>query len=167
MGIRDVGDGVAMTLERQLAGLAIDTCLPTMQRLAPSPIQSAQTRQDHLYPQVYTLQILTKGDKLTCRLLDNDAIPYKNRRRVSENRLRVKGLDIKTTDILVIKASYGYLSSLPRGLRLERVTVDGEDLVYKSLINVSERHIGDKLTTYLKLRSAGIKWKVPELKGEF
>ncbi|KAL2194749.1 hypothetical protein P885DRAFT_80055 [Corynascus similis CBS 632.67] len=130
-------------LERQLAGLAIDACLPTMQRLASSPIQSAQTLQDHLYPQIFTLQILTEGDKLTCRSLDNDAIPPKNRRLVLENRLRAMGLDIETTDIPVIKASQ----------------------VILSLINVSERHIGDELATYLKLRSASIKWKVPELKG--
>ncbi|KAL2139344.1 hypothetical protein VTI28DRAFT_5306 [Corynascus sepedonium] len=111
-------------LERQLAGLAIDACLPTMQRLAPSPIQGAQTLQDYFYPQVYTLQILTEV--------------------------------IKASQVILVHCLQGYVW---------RVTVDGEDLVYKSLVNVSEGNIGDELATYLKLSSVVITWKVPELKG--
>ncbi|KAL2199419.1 hypothetical protein P885DRAFT_67446 [Corynascus similis CBS 632.67] len=149
-------------LERQLAGLAIDACLPTMQRLAPSSIQGAQTLQDYLYPQVYTLQILTEGENLTCRSLNNDAIPPEDRRSVSEDRLRAMGLNITTTDIPVIKASQVILVRCLQGY-VWRVRVDGEDLVYKSLVNVSEGHIGDELATYLKLRSVGITWKVPEI----
>ncbi|KAK4247325.1 hypothetical protein C7999DRAFT_41384 [Corynascus novoguineensis] len=112
-------------LERQLASLAIDACLPTMQHLALSPIQAAQTLQDYyLHPQVYTLQILTEV--------------------------------IKASQVILVRCLQGYVW---------RVTVDREDLVYKSLINVFEGHIGDELATYLKLRSASIKWKVPKLKG--
>lgn len=45
------------------------------------------------------------------------------------------------------------------------MTVAGGDLVYKSLVSVFPENIGDELGTYLKLRSAGIDLKVPELRG--
>jgi hypothetical protein len=151
-------------LTRQLAGLVSDACLPAMQRLAPTRILAAETLHDHLYPPVYTLQVLTEGDNLTCHKLDNDAVPAEHDRSVSEDKLRIMELDMRTTDIPVVKASQVMLVRRLQG-RVWRVTVDGEDLVYKSLINVSEPTMGDELATYLKLRSAGVELRVPTLKG--
>lgn len=153
-------------LERQLADLAIEACLPTMQRLAPTPIQGVQTLQDHLHPEIHTLQVLTQGGKLACHSLNNSVIPPEESRSVSAEKLRAMGLDIETTDIPVVQASQVMLGRCLKGY-VWRVTVDGEDLVYKSLINVTRRHIGDELATYLRFRSAGVQWKVPELKGGF
>ena len=153
-------------LERQLADLAIEACLPTMQRLAPTPIQGVQTLQDHLHPEIHTLQVLTQGGKLACHSLNNGVIPPEESRSVSAEKLRAMGLDIETTDIPVVQASQVMLGRCLKGY-VWRVTVDGEDLVYKSLINVTRRHMGDELAMYLKFRSAGVQWKVPELKGGF
>jgi hypothetical protein len=73
------GDGVWSTakqqatrrLKKQLADLAVDACLPTMRRLAPTEIPPAQTLQDTLYPPTYTLQVFTEDGKLACRTLDD------------------------------------------------------------------------------------------------
>jgi hypothetical protein len=153
-------------LERQLAALVIDACLPTMQNLAPTPIPAAKTLHDHLHPVVYTLQVLTEGDSLTCHELDSDAIPPEPRRSVSGDKLRAMKLDIETTDIPVIKTSQVILVRHLQSY-VWRVTVDGQDLIYKSLVNIFEPSIGKELATYLKLRSAGLKGKLPELKGGF
>ncbi|KAK3896520.1 hypothetical protein C8A05DRAFT_39941 [Staphylotrichum tortipilum] len=151
-------------LQQQLASLLADACLPTMRRLAPTPIPAAKTLQDYLYPQVYTLQVLTEGDHLTCITLDSDAGIPDEYQSVPKDRLRTMGLDIETTDIPVVKASHVILVRRLQGY-VWRVTVDREDLVYKSLVNVFPENIGDELGTYLKLRSAGIDLKVPELRG--
>ncbi len=151
-------------LTDQLANLAVEACLPTMRRLAPTPIPAAQTLQDHLYPKVHHLQVLTESASLTCRTLDADTGVAKEHHSVSIDRLRAMGLDINTTDIPILKASQVVLVRHLQSY-VWRVTVDGEDLVYKSLVNVFEETVGDELATYLKLRSAGLGLKVPELKG--
>ena len=82
MGIRDVGDGVAMTLVLivQFNGVrfSIVAADPDDDGVGQALVPAAQTLQDHLHPQVHTLQILTEGDKITCRSLDNDDIPPEN-----------------------------------------------------------------------------------------
>jgi hypothetical protein len=151
-------------LEKQLADMAADACLTTMQRLAPTPILAAETLQDHLYPQTYTLQILTEGGKLTCRTPDGyTGTP--ELQPVSEKRLRAMELDIETTDVPVVKASQVLLVRRLQGF-VWRVTVHREEMVYKSATNVSEDTIGDELAIYLKIRTAGVKLGVPELKGQ-
>ncbi|KAK3299666.1 uncharacterized protein B0H64DRAFT_389253 [Chaetomium fimeti] len=152
-------------LEKQLANMAADVALTTMQHLAPTPIPPAETLQSHLYPQTYTLQILTDGSKLTCRPTPAGytGIPELTR-SVSEERLHTMGLDIHTTNVPVIKASQVGLVRRLQGF-VWRVTVQGEDMVYKSATNVFEDAIGDELAAYLKIRTSGVELGVPELKG--
>lgn len=74
-------------LERQLANHIIDASLPTMQRLAPpTPLPAVpETLHGYLYPQTYTLQVLTEDNKLVSRPLHRNALPptplYPSRRR--------------------------------------------------------------------------------------
>jgi hypothetical protein len=153
-------------LKKQLADLAADACLPTMRRLAPAQIPAAQTLQDHLYPPAYTLQVFTEGDKLTCRTLD-DRTALRLRERhpsVPKERLRAMELDLDTTDLLVVKPSQVILVHHLHHL-VSRVTVGGEEMISKASLDLFEHAVGDELATYLKIRAAGVKLRVPELKG--
>ena len=159
-------DGASERLELQLADMAADACFTTMQQLAPTPLPAAQTLQDQLYPQTYTLQVFTEGGRLTCRELGAYAGIPERHPPVSEDKLRAMKLGLETTDIPIVKASQVVLvRRLHRGL-VWRVTVNGEDRVCKSTIDVFEDSIGHELETYLKFKSAKIPGlRVPELKG--
>lgn len=151
-------------LKRQLADLAADVCLPTMRRLAPIQIPAAQTLQDELYPPSYTLQILTEGDKLTCRTLDGyTGIPERHP-PVPEARLRVIGLGLNTTDLHVVNTSQAVLIRHLHNL-VWRVKVNGEEMICKASLDLFKHAVGDELATYLKIRAAGVDLMVPELKG--
>lgn len=152
-------------LKRQLADLAADACLPTMRRLAPTQIPNAQTLQDRLYPPEYALQVFTERDKLTCRTLDDFTGIPKRHPPVPEERLRAMGLDLDTTNLLVAKPSQVILVRHLHQL-VWKVTVDGEEMICKASLDLLEHHaVGDELATYLKVRAAGAKLRVPELKG--
>ncbi|KAL2128606.1 hypothetical protein VTI74DRAFT_8944 [Chaetomium olivicolor] len=155
-------DEASEHLEQQLAQLAADACLPTMQHLVPTPIPDTQTLQDYLYPQTYNLQVLTgsEGEKLTCRALDGYAGIPELHPPVSEDRLRAMGLDLETTVVPVVKASQ-VISVRRLQSFVWKVTVDGEEMICKSF----EHAIGEELATYVKIRSAGVELRVPELKG--
>ncbi len=159
-------DEASERLEDQLADMAADVCLTTMQHLAPTPIPAAQTLQDQLYPQTYTLQVLTDGDKLTCRTLDGYTGITEPHPPVSADKLLAMELDVETTDIPILQASQVVLVR-----RLQcfvwRVTVDGEEMVCKSSIDVFKHAIGDEPAAYLKIRSAEVELRVPELKGQW
>ncbi|KAK4152396.1 hypothetical protein C8A00DRAFT_16297 [Chaetomidium leptoderma] len=151
-------------LKKQLADLAADACLPTMRRLAPTQIPAAQTLQDNLYPPTYTLQVLTEGDKLTCCTLDDyTGIPERHP-PVPEERLRAMELDLDTTDLLVVKPSQVILVRHLHHL-VWRVMVDGEEMICKASLDLFEHAVSDELATYLKIRTAGVKLRVPDLKG--
>ena len=45
--------------------------------------------------------------------------------------------------------------------------MDGEEMVCKSSIDVFKHAIGDELAAYLKIRSAEVELRVPELKGQW
>ncbi|KAK4237704.1 hypothetical protein C8A03DRAFT_44467 [Achaetomium macrosporum] len=153
-------------LEDQLAKLTADACLPTMQQLAPTRIPDAQTLEQYLYPQTYTLQILTNFGRggLTCRSLDGyPGIPERHP-PVSEDSLRAMELDLETTDVPVVKASQVILVRRLQGL-VWKVTVDGEEMICKASIDMFHHPLDDELETYLKIRSAGAKLRIPELKG--
>jgi hypothetical protein len=95
-------------LERELANLAANACLPIMQKLAPpadSPRPEPRTLQEYLYPETYALQILTEGDRLACRRLDGYRIPDKHP-PIPEAKLQEIGLDSDTIPVPVV--------SLPR-----------------------------------------------------
>jgi len=47
-----------------------------------------------------------------------------------------------------------------------KVNVEGEELVCKASLDIFEYAIGDELETCMKIRSAGIRLKVPQLKGK-
>ncbi|KAK3297226.1 uncharacterized protein B0H64DRAFT_473366 [Chaetomium fimeti] len=151
-------------LKMQLADLAADVCLPTMRRLAPSQLPAVQTLQDELYRPTYALQVLTEGNKLTCLTLDGyTGIPERHP-PVPDERLRAIGLDLDTTDLLVVKPSQVILVRRLQHL-VSAVTVDGEEMVCKASLDLFEHAVGDELATYLKIRAAGVKFKIPELKG--
>ena len=157
-------DDASERLELQLADMAADACLTAMQQLAPSPLPAAQTLQDHLYPQTYTLQVFTEGGRLTCRVLDGyTGIPERHP-PVSEDKLHAMKLALETTDIPIVEASQVIL--VRRCGLAWRVTVNGEDMVCKSSIDVFEDAVRDELEIYLKLRSAKLPGlRIPELKG--
>ena len=152
-------------LQRQLADLAADACLSTMQHLAPAQIPTAQTLQDHLYPPTFTLQILTEGGKLICRALDNlTGIPELHP-PVSSDTLRAMNLDLETTDVPVVKASQVILGRRLHCAPVWKVTVGGEEMTCKASLDVCRHAVGDELATYLKIRAAGVELNVPKLKG--
>jgi hypothetical protein len=159
-------DEASERLENQLADMAADVCLTTMQHLAPTPIPAAQTLQDQLYPQTYTLQVLTEGDKLTCRTLNGYAGIAEPHPPVSADKLLAMELDVETTDIPVLQASQVVLVRRLQNF-VWRVTVNGEEMVCKSSIDVFKHAIGDELAAYLKIRSAEVELRVPELKGQW
>jgi hypothetical protein len=172
LSVRD-GDGpsdaakqqATKRLKRQLADLAADACLPTMRRLAPTQIPEAQTLQDALYPPTYTLQVFTEDGKLTCRTLDDDdTVVPEHHPAVPEERLRAMEPDLDTTGLLVVKPSQVILV---RHLHnwVWSVTVNGEEMICKASLHLFEHVVGDELSTYLKIRAAGVRLRVPELKG--
>jgi hypothetical protein len=162
-------DEASEILVQQLANLAAEACLPTMQRLAPTPGPGPdpQTLHDYLYPQTHMLQVLTDfgRGKLTCCTVDGYAGIPDPHPPVSEDALRTMGLDLETTDVPIIKPSQVIFIRRLQSL-VWRVTVDGEEMICKASIDVFENAIGEELAAYLKIRSAGVKLDVPELKGE-
>ncbi|KAH6857123.1 hypothetical protein B0I37DRAFT_301085 [Chaetomium sp. MPI-CAGE-AT-0009] len=154
-------------LADEFAKLAADACLPTMQQLAPTPIPDTQTLEQFLYPQTYTLQTFTdfERNRLTCRTLDGySGIPERHP-PISEDGLRAMGLDFETTDIPVIKASEVTLVRCIQNFNW-KVMVDGEEMIYKASINLFGMiPIEKELETYLKIRSARVELRTPELKG--
>ena len=153
-------------LEVQLANLIIDACLPAMQRLAPpTPLPAVpETLHGYLYPQTYFLQVLTEDNKLVSRPLHKDALPPPSPLFVSEEKLSAMGLDIDTTHLRVVQAPQVVLvQCLQNGVW--RVTVDGQEVVYKSLLHPFKNIMGNELETYLKLGAAGLQLKIPQLKG--
>ena len=152
-------------LQKQLADLAADACLSTMQHLAPARIPTAQTLQDHLYSPTFTLQVLTEGGKLTCRTLDNFTGVPELHPPISSDRLQAMNLDLDTTDVPVVEASQVILGCRLHCAPIWKVTVGGKEMICKASLDVSEHAMGDELATYLKIRAAGVKLNVPELKG--
>lgn len=153
-------------LKRQLASLIIDACLPAMQRLAPPILQPAvpETLHGYLYPETYTLQVLTKDNKLVSRPLHKDALPPNPPLSVSEEKLSAMGLDIDTTHLRVVQAPQVVLVQCLQG-GVWRATVDGQEVVYKSLLHPFESIMGNELAIYLKLQTTRPQLKVPQLKG--
>ncbi|KAK3294166.1 uncharacterized protein B0H64DRAFT_181096 [Chaetomium fimeti] len=155
-------------LEQQLGELVADVCRPTMHRLMHTPIPEAQTLEDYLYPQTYMLQVVTDsaGDNLACRTLDGPGhagVPELHP-PISDERLRGMGLDLEATDIPVVKPPQIILNRRLQGF-VWKVTIDGEEMICKVSIDAFEYAIGDELAAYLKIRSARVKLRVPELKG--
>lgn len=74
------------------------------------------------------------------------------------------GLDLETTDVPVFEATQIILVCRIQSF-VWRVTVDGEQMICKSSIDVFEHAIGDELAAYLKITSAGVGLRVSELKG--
>ncbi|KAG7284982.1 hypothetical protein NEMBOFW57_009600 [Staphylotrichum longicolle] len=152
-------------LEKHLADLAVDACLATMQQLAPYPKPAARTLQEALYPTSYALQIFTEGDKLACRTLHDYTGIAERHPAIPSERLRDMGLDLETTDRRVIKASDVILVRHLQNFAW-KVTVDGEEMVCKTSLDIIEHAIAEELATYLKIRSAaGVELRVPKLKG--
>ncbi len=158
-------------LELQLTDLIVHACLPTMQRLAPpTPMPDApQTLHSHLYPETYTLQVLTEDNKLVPRPLHKDALPPNPPLSVPEEKLSAMGLDLKTTHLRVVQASQVVLIQCLQGGGLWggvwRATVDGQEVVFKSLLHPFKSIVGNELAVYLKLEAAGLQLKIPQLKG--
>jgi hypothetical protein len=159
-------DKATERLEDQLAELAADACLSTMQQLAPTLIPDPQILERYLYPETYILQILTnfERNRLTCQTLDGYTGISERHPPVSEEKLREMGLDLETTDISVINSSRVVLGRRLQGL-VWKVTVDGEEMICKTSIDIFEHPIERELETYLKVRSAGVELRIPELKG--
>jgi hypothetical protein len=153
-------------LKRQLADLIIDACLPAMQRLAPPiPLPDVpETLHGYLYPQNYSLQVLTEDNKLVSRPLQKDVLLPDPPLSVSKEKLSAMGLDIDTTHLPVVQAPQVVLVQCLQG-GVWRATVDGQEVVYKSLLHPFESIMGNELATYLKLRATGLPLKIPELKG--
>ena len=139
-----------------------------MQHLTPIPIPDPRTLQDYLYPRTYNLQIQTDqaGDKLTCRLLDGQShlgAPELHP-PISEERLLETGINLQATEIPAVKPSDIFLDHRLQSF-VWKVTLAGKEMVCKASIDVFEHAIGDELEAYLKIRSAGINLRVPELQG--
>jgi hypothetical protein len=156
-------------LTRQLADLIVDACLPEMQRLAPplAPLTAAapETLHGYLYPDTYTLQVLTEDSKLVSRPLDKDTIPPTPPLSVSAEKLSALGLDMETTRLRVVQASQVVLAQCLQGGGVWRATVDGQEVVYKSLLHPFKNIMGNELAIYLKLEASGLSLKIPQLKG--
>ncbi|KAK3290436.1 uncharacterized protein B0H64DRAFT_378648 [Chaetomium fimeti] len=159
-------DKATERLEKEFAKLAADACLQAMQQLVPIPIPDTQILEQYLYPQTYILQILTDFErtKLTCQTLDAYAGLSDRHPPISEDELRAMGLDLETTDIPLIRASQVILVRRLQGL-VWKVMVDREELVCKAAIDRFEHPLVNELETYLKVRSAGVALRIPELKG--
>ncbi|KAK3309806.1 uncharacterized protein B0T15DRAFT_15229 [Chaetomium strumarium] len=137
-----------------------------MEQLVPTPVPDNQTLHGYLYPQIYTLQVLTdfETSRLVCRPLEgHPAIPERHP-PVSEHELCAMGLDLATTDVPVVEASQViFVRRLQR--LVWKVTVDGEAMICKTSSDVFRHAVRDELQTYLKIRPARAELKVPELKG--
>ena len=72
-------------LEKQLAGLIGDACLPLMQELAPISIPEPRTLQERLYPPTYTLRVFAEDGGLASQELTNFEFPASIRRSPSLN----------------------------------------------------------------------------------
>lgn len=149
-------------LQDDLIKLVSDACFILIQELAPAtPPPEAQTLQDYLYPEAYTLQVLTKDQKLASHRL-HDYAPPDGHPPISEDKLRAMDLD---GDIPVFNSSQVVLGQRLQSL-VWKVDVDGELMLCKV---TSKAHfwnsLSDELATYQKIRRAGEELLVPELKG--
>ncbi|KAK4044294.1 hypothetical protein C8A01DRAFT_42963 [Parachaetomium inaequale] len=88
-------------------------------------------------PPTYTLQILSEGDKLTCRTLDDFTGILERHPPVPKESLRAVELDLDTTDLLVVKPSHVILVRHLHHL-VWKVTVDGEELICKASLDLFE-----------------------------
>ncbi|KAK1763084.1 hypothetical protein QBC33DRAFT_573601 [Phialemonium atrogriseum] len=149
-------------LQSDLARLAGDACLLLMKTLTPLPVPEEQTFQDHLYPEIHTLQVFTEGGKLVSHKLDGYDLPERHP-PIPESRLQEIGLD---DTIPVLKPSEIMLGTRLQGL-VWKVNVNGEDMICKITFDIFEDAIGRELETYQKIRNAdlGNDLKVPQLKG--
>jgi hypothetical protein len=148
-------------IQREFGKLVGDACFALMQELAPAtPSSEVRTLQDYLYPEIYTLQVLTKDDKLASHRLYDYAIPDRHP-PLPETELKAIDLD---KDIPTFNASQVVLEDLLQGY-VWKVNVEGEVMICKT----SFLHIGNsfrgELATYQKLRRAGDDLLVPKLKG--
>lgn len=150
-------------LQSDLARLAGDACLLLMKTLTPLPVPEEQTFQDHLYPEIHTLQVLTEGGKLVSHKLDGYDLPERHP-PIPESRLQEIGLD---DTIPVFKPSEIMLGTRLQGL-VWKVNVNGEDMICKITLDIFEDAIGRELETYQKIRNAdlGNDLKVPQLRGK-
>ncbi|KAK4041378.1 hypothetical protein C8A01DRAFT_14839 [Parachaetomium inaequale] len=158
-------DAQSEHLENELAKLGGNACLPLMRELAPVPIPEPRTLQEQLYPQTYTLQILTEDGKLTCRQLDSYAGLTERHPPVAEDKLRVMGLGAEPTiNVPVVKASQVVLVRRLQSF-VWLVKVGEADMVCKTSLDTFWNSIGEELEAYLKIRAAGVEPRVPELTG--
>jgi hypothetical protein len=108
--------------------------------------------------------VLTEDNKLVSRPLQKDVLLPDPPLSVSKEKLSAMGLDIDTTHLPVVQAPQVVLVQCLQG-GVWRATVDGQEVVYKSLLHPFESIMGNELATYLKLRATGLPLKIPELKG--
>jgi hypothetical protein len=80
-------------LTDQLVDLVAVACFRLIQELAPAtPLPAPQTLQEYLYPDSFTLQVLTAGGQLVCYRLHEYAIADKYP-PISEDKLKAIYLD--------------------------------------------------------------------------
>jgi hypothetical protein len=160
-------DAQSEDLENELAKLAGDASLALMQELAPVPTPELQTLQEWLYPQTYTLQILTEDNKLTCRQLDSYEGLTDRHPPVAEDKLCAMGLRLDQPATNVVRVVEASEVVLVRRLQnfVWLVKVGEEDMVCKASLDTFWNPIGEELETYLKIKAVGVELRVPELKG--
>ncbi|KAI1116431.1 hypothetical protein F5Y14DRAFT_64338 [Nemania sp. NC0429] len=152
----------AAQIRRELAQLSGDACFPLMQELAPvTPLPEARTLQEYLYPTAYTLQVLSKDDKLVAHRL-HDYTPPDEYLPIPDEEL--KDLDLEE-DIPVFNASQVVLGEVLKHM-VWKVDIDGEVMVCKvTFTNNFWNSLSDELAIYQKFRRAEDELLVPKLKG--
>ncbi|KAI1381680.1 hypothetical protein F4677DRAFT_399346 [Hypoxylon crocopeplum] len=157
----DEKDARSDQLQDELAKLAGDVCLPMMQELAPpTPLPEPRTLQEQIYPETYTLQVLTMDNKLICHKLDSYNVPIRHP-PISAAQLQEIDLD---DDIMILDPSQIVLGPRLQGL-VWKVEANGETMICKVTFDIFGNALGDELAVYQKLKGAGDKLKTPKLKG--
>lgn len=155
-------DSRTIEIHREFEKLSGDVCFPLMQELAPAtPLPKARTLQDFLYPAAYTLQVLTKDDKLIARRLHNYT-PADEHLPIPEEKLEAMDLD---EDLTVFNPSQVVLRQQLQKL-IWKVDVDGESMLCKITFDSQFwNSLSNELAIYQKIRGAGDELLVPQLKG--
>jgi len=149
-------------LTDKLVELVGAACLGLIKELAPAThLPVPRTLQGYLYPDSFTLQVLTKDGQLECHRLHEYVIDD-HYPPISEDKLKSINLD---EDVPVFTPAQVIPQRRLHGLVFE-VEVEGE----RAILKVSgDSHfwnsLSDELATYLKLRKAGEDLMVPKLKG--